>query len=263
MTAHENQIGVLASEMVAASVESLTRALGVTVSASPPRLPERIDPTTMVGSAVGRSTIIGAGAPGDLVTILPADGLVVDGETAVGPVALFDVLAAGAADALSSVCNTALQARAAETLAQVPAVTGLGEHLIEFTVEAGDAVPMVVRWILDSTLVSIVTGLYDDTPTGVAPVAFPSLDGGRVEGAGRDLRILSEVPTTVTVELGRTVMQMPEILGLAPGRIVELDRVSGSPVDVLVNGTVVARGEVLVIDDQLGVRLTSIVGRLR
>lgn len=263
MTSAAGQIAVLASSMVEAAVAALSSALGVTVAASPPRLPDRIDTAAMAHSVVARSTIVGTGSPGGLITALPGTGLVVDGETAVGPDALFDVLASGAAEAMSSACRAALQARTAERLAQIPAVTGLGEHLIEFVVEAGDADPMTIRWILDSDLVEIVTGTYDDTPGGVAPAAFPEMSGRRIETDGKDLSILSAVPTTVTVEFGRTVMLLPEILALAPGRIVELDRPSGAPVDVLVNGSIVARGEILVMDDQLGVRLTTIAGRRR
>ncbi|MBW8826843.1 MAG: flagellar motor switch protein FliN [Acidobacteria bacterium] len=65
---------------------------------------------------------------------------------------------------------------------------------------------------------------------------------------------------SVTAELGRTKMTVRELLALAPGAVVELDRAAGSPVDVLVNGTLVARGEVVVIDEEFGIRISEIVG---
>ena len=65
----------------------------------------------------------------------------------------------------------------------------------------------------------------------------------------------------VTVELGRAVMQVRDLLSLRQGSIIELDRAAGAAVDVLVNGTLVARGEVVVIDDELGVRVTELVER--
>jgi flagellar motor switch protein FliN/FliY len=64
----------------------------------------------------------------------------------------------------------------------------------------------------------------------------------------------------VTAELGRTTMAVAELLGLAPGSLIELDRAAGSPIDVLVNGTIIARGEVVVIDDDFGLRITEIIG---
>ncbi|HUO48981.1 MAG TPA: flagellar motor switch protein FliN, partial [Acidimicrobiales bacterium] len=65
---------------------------------------------------------------------------------------------------------------------------------------------------------------------------------------------------SVTVELGRTRLLMRDLLGLRAGSVVELDRPAGSPVDILVNGTLLARGEVVVVDDELGVRITEIAG---
>jgi len=66
---------------------------------------------------------------------------------------------------------------------------------------------------------------------------------------------------SVTAVLGRTRLSVRHLLGLAVGHVVELDRTADSAVDLLVNGTLVARGEVVVIDDEFGVRITEIVGR--
>ena len=74
-----------------------------------------------------------------------------------------------------------------------------------------------------------------------------------------DLGLLGDVPLLVTAELGRTTMHMRELLSLAPGSIVELDRLAGSPIDVLVNGKTVARGEVVVVDEEFGIRIVEIV----
>jgi len=73
------------------------------------------------------------------------------------------------------------------------------------------------------------------------------------------LDLLADVEMGVTAELGRTRMTVRDLLALAPGSVVELDRVAGSPVDLLVNGTLIARGEVVVVDDEFGVRITEIV----
>ncbi|MCU1486176.1 MAG: Flagellar motor switch protein fliM [Actinomycetia bacterium] len=76
----------------------------------------------------------------------------------------------------------------------------------------------------------------------------------------RSLDLLADVEMGVTAELGRTRMTVRELLALTPGSVVELDRMAGSPVDVLVNGTLVARGEVVVIDEEFGVRISEIIG---
>jgi len=76
----------------------------------------------------------------------------------------------------------------------------------------------------------------------------------------RPLETLNSVELPVTVELGRTRLLMKELLSLRPGSVVELDRHVGAPVDVFVNSTLLAHGEVVVVDDELGVRITAIAG---
>jgi flagellar motor switch protein FliN len=76
-----------------------------------------------------------------------------------------------------------------------------------------------------------------------------------------DLRRLSDVPVDVAVEMGRTRMTVGETLELRQGSIVTLNRMAGEPVDLLVNGTAIARGEVVVIDEQFGLRITDVLGQ--
>jgi flagellar motor switch protein FliN/FliY len=92
---------------------------------------------------------------------------------------------------------------------------------------------------------------------GVAPAAAPAV-APAVRRNGLDL--LRDVEMEVTVELGRTRMTIRELLALAPGAVVELDRAAGSPADLLVNGRLIARGEVVVVDEDFAVRITEIVG---
>jgi flagellar motor switch protein FliN/FliY len=75
-----------------------------------------------------------------------------------------------------------------------------------------------------------------------------------------DLRRLSAVPVDLSVEMGRSRMTVGETLELRQGSIITLDRMAGEPVDLLVNGTAIARGEVVVIDEQFGLRITEVVG---
>lgn len=73
--------------------------------------------------------------------------------------------------------------------------------------------------------------------------------------------MLFDIPLQVTVELGRTTKVVKEILELSPGSIIELDKLAGEPVDILVNQKLVARGEVVVIDENFGVRITDIISQ--
>jgi flagellar motor switch protein FliN/FliY len=99
-----------------------------------------------------------------------------------------------------------------------------------------------------------VVASHEFAPLGMAPanLAFSPV-------AGHALELLNDVEMGVTAELGRRRMTVRDLLALTPGSIIELDRAAGSPVDVLVNGTVIARGEVVVIDEEFGIRISEIV----
>ncbi len=77
--------------------------------------------------------------------------------------------------------------------------------------------------------------------------------------AQENIDLIKDVPLEVTVELGRTHKSISEILDFAPGTIIELDKIAGEPIDVLVNGKFVAKGEVVVIEESFGVRVTEII----
>jgi flagellar motor switch protein FliN/FliY len=81
------------------------------------------------------------------------------------------------------------------------------------------------------------------------------------EPQGRKMELLMDVPLEVSVELGRSRMSIQSLLGLGPGSVIELDKVAGEPLDILVNGRLIARGEAVVVNDKFGVRLTDIVSR--
>lgn len=86
---------------------------------------------------------------------------------------------------------------------------------------------------------------------------FASTEG--IAGAGNDLNMILDIPVQLTVELGRTRIPIKHILQLAQGSVVELDALAGEPMDVLVNGFLIAQGEVVVVNDKFGIRLTDIV----
>jgi flagellar motor switch protein FliN/FliY len=89
---------------------------------------------------------------------------------------------------------------------------------------------------------------------------FSPLPDGRPADGGSGLDLLHDVEMGVTAELGRARMLVKDVLALCPGSVIELDRTAGSPVDVLVNGTLIARGEVVVIDEEFGIRVTEVIG---
>jgi flagellar motor switch protein FliN/FliY len=99
-------------------------------------------------------------------------------------------------------------------------------------------------------------------PPSVHPAQFAPLTQGQLGAQGpSSLDLILDVPLKVTVELGRTRMQIREVLDLANGSVVELDKLAGEPVDLLVNGKLIARGEVVVIDENFGIRVTAIVSQ--
>ena len=98
--------------------------------------------------------------------------------------------------------------------------------------------------------------------SGSTPSAavFPSFGGGEnAPGLMNELDMILDIPVQITVELGRTKITIKNLLQLAHGSVVELDAMAGEPMDVLVNGTLIAQGEVVVVNDEFGIRLTDIV----
>jgi len=93
----------------------------------------------------------------------------------------------------------------------------------------------------------------------VAPASFASFTPTGPGGAGNDINMILDIPVQLTVELGRTRIPIKHILQLAQGSVVELDAMAGEPMDVFVNGFLIAQGEVVVVNDKFGIRLTDIV----
>lgn len=181
-------------------------------------------------------------------------------------------LAAALQPTLDAVAES-LQARTAIARAVDPGlvVDDLGEETT--------AVPLMGREPVAAVLLSkealrvatagsvVVEPVLVATPIAGGATAFPAMD---LTGAGapgvpagparrRGIELLHGVDMEVTVEIGRTRMTVREILGLSPGAVLELDRAAGSPADLLVNGRLIARGEVVVIDEDFGLRVTEIV----
>jgi len=105
----------------------------------------------------------------------------------------------------------------------------------------------------------------DPAPTTAVEAAaqpaniFPRLAPGLNSDGAQDLDLILDIPVNLTVELGRTRIPIKHILQLAQGSVIELDALAGEPMDVLVNGCLIAQGEVVVVNEKFGIRLTDIV----
>lgn len=106
----------------------------------------------------------------------------------------------------------------------------------------------------------MMPGMMPMQNVNVQPAQFQSFSGDMAGFAGQEnIGLIMDVPLEVTVELGRTSKSISEILDFSPGTIIELDRIAGEPIDVLVNGKFVAKGEVVVIEESFGIRVTEII----
>ncbi|RCV90936.1 flagellar motor switch protein FliN [Billgrantia montanilacus] len=88
---------------------------------------------------------------------------------------------------------------------------------------------------------------------------FRPLDKGSEGGTARDLEMIMDIPVKLTVELGRTKLTIKQLLELAQGSVIELDGLAGEPMDILINGYLIAQGEVVVVEDKYGIRITEII----
>jgi flagellar motor switch protein FliN len=107
---------------------------------------------------------------------------------------------------------------------------------------------------------SAANGANPDGSGEIKPAAFPDLSGtgGTVVGKP-NINMVRDIQVTLSVELGRTDMIIQDILELTSGKVIELDRLAGEPLDILVNGKLLAKGEVVVVDENFGIRITAIM----
>lgn len=100
----------------------------------------------------------------------------------------------------------------------------------------------------------------------VQPTKFPPLEAKPSPSEAANIELLFDISLQLTVELGRTTMSIKEVLALTSGSVIELDKLTGESAELLVNGRLIAKGEVVVVDENFGLRITEIIrpeGRLR
>ncbi len=147
---------------------------------------------------------------------------------------------------------------------------------VQLTLNIPEREPVPLTWLLTDTLAALLLGLplkeadplsgfafeeASSEPTTAPPTPPRGFNPfGEVEGASpRNLDLLMDIPLEVSVELGRVTLLVSELLEIGTGSIVELKKVAGEPVEVLVNGRLIARGEVVVVEDNFAVRITEII----
>jgi len=127
------------------------------------------------------------------------------------------------------------------------------------TIEAPEAAVQDEDWaaaVAEQQNAATATVL-SDTPEKTKAAIFQRLTGSGSE-VTNDIDLILDIPVQLTVELGRTRIPIKHILQLAQGSVIELDALAGEPMDVLVNGCLIAQGEVVVVNDKFGVRLTDV-----
>jgi flagellar motor switch protein FliN len=146
-----------------------------------------------------------------------------------------------------------------------PPNLGRVEELVRTQVAiSAEEVSGVAIWIMDGETARSVLGeramTEDGSPFPQAAGTGFGTGGGRIQGDdSNSLSLLMDIPLEISVELGRVKMLVKDVVALGAGSIVEIEKLAGEPVDVLVNGRPVARGEVVVIEDNFGVRITEII----
>lgn len=95
--------------------------------------------------------------------------------------------------------------------------------------------------------------------TTAKAASFDELNFSREDGKKVDLDVLLDIPVTLQLEIGRTKVPIRSLLSYTQGSVIEMDRLAGEPLDLLVNGTLIAHGEVVVVNDKFGVRLTDVI----
>lgn len=260
MTASPIRPDLLAA-MAQHAAEAVAAAAGSSFTAGPPS-PVPLD-SAPVGPVMALRAELSSGPnAGGLVTVVPASGLV-GGGTAIDPTRLAAALTEGAVAGIADAGGPVLTPTPVQPLVSTPGAEAVGAAAYELDLLTGNA-SIKVRWVVEATLGSLLGGAIPvDAPAtegpSVAPATLPELNRASVSGAGRDIQVLSDVATTVSVEIAKGVLQVKDLVELTSGQVIELDREAGDPVDVLVNGSLVAKGDIVVVGNQIGVRLVQIV----
>jgi flagellar motor switch protein FliN len=246
-------MSIATADTLPARAEAAAQAAAALLPASTPLTAgaptQQVEDVAIAGQAV-RARFTGA-ARGEVAVVVSQDLVDALANTPMGNLdltqALRPALEAAAATLGPVVVDPGELMDAADAMRALVTAGGL---LLPLTGDAGEA--------------QAVVGLAVAAHVQTAETARPGATAGPNQPAARDAMptfdLLHDVEMEVTAELGRTQMSVRELLSLVPGGVIELDRAAGGPADLLVNGRLIARGEVVVIDENFGIRITEIVG---
>ena len=127
------------------------------------------------------------------------------------------------------------------------------------TEDAVDQDAMADEWAAAMEEQGEVEANTSSEPEAVEPIAVAPINPSTELGGDVKLDVILDIPVTISMEIGRTQLSIRNLLQLNQGSVVELDRFAGEPMDVLVNGTLVAHGEVVVVNEKFGIRLTDVI----
>jgi len=149
----------------------------------------------------------------------------------------------------------------AETIEEQVAAGGTGERIQLVVVDGIDQSVNVAHAVVVTVAACPgIQGGLQRRPVSVAPLNLPDLGPEAISGdGGHPFGLLADVELAVTVELGRRRLPLADILRLTTGSIIELEKLVGEPLDIYANGRLIAEGEAVVIDEQFGIRITSLV----
>jgi flagellar motor switch protein FliN/FliY len=225
------------SETIATAVAAAAQAAAAALPASidlragaPVSDPDAVPLPAEPGAAV--TAALGGEVSGDIVLVLSAEIVAALTGSPVGPMDVATALRPALEAAASALGRVRVAAERVEDV--LPALDGLRDKGVFL------AVPLAANGEVSATLALQVT--------------LPQVRERR-----GSLDLLRNVAMEVTVEIGRTRMTVSELLSLHPGEVIELDRAAGAPADLLVNGTLIARGEIVVVDEDFGLRISEIV----
>jgi flagellar motor switch protein FliN/FliY len=252
-------------DMLSAMVESAVRAVGegsgIDVQVGQVVSVPVSDALGAPGMMINRIDVSGGSGGGSLLTIVPASGLVT-AEVALDAVRLTDALTTGALAGIAASGGPLLQASPPQLVSSPATVDPQGAEAFAFDLVAGSR-PLTVLWVVEATLGSLLGGSIPvDEPVeegpSVAPATLPDLGRSGTVPSQHDLSTLSDVATRVSVEVARGTVRVRDLTTMRPGTLFALDRSAGDVVDILVNGAMVARGDIVVVGRQLGVRITEV-----
>lgn len=238
-------------ELNGTAVSAVSEAMSQIAGASVTTIGDKVGETILTDSPEGQSVPKAMlGLPGDpFVSVVY--NLEIEGQ---GSLKLYELFDFNLIRELAGKLGAAPAQTAAAPQGTMDPMAGMG---------GGTANPLGGFQQMNSNMgAAVMGGLGTQPPPNVQGVQFPELSPSMSSGEQRNIGLLMDVSMELTVELGRTKWKIKDILGMGEGTIIELDKLAGEPVDILVNNNLIARGEVVVIDENFGVRVTEIVSTM-